>query len=1792
MAPQGWISNDIIYQSQRAVTKEGSNVSNAIVIDDDDGGDQDHAGSLRTAGFKPATIILDLTEGSATPPASNPSVNVTEPQASEPPAEIPQATYTLSWGTHALLAERVPSPTINIVNEELPDTAVNSTILSLDNTTSQSQERNNSTDRSSTQRRSTDRLSPQRRTAERPSPQRQSPLAGRRERNRQTRAGSTRRNLDDDETWEGNINETPFKGDWEAEKYCKNGREVLCPGQNGVQPHRTIYGAATVDGTPKYGCFPEVNEFGCGNSVSGTDYRRMVIATQMRDYAGKLMGTISSMEGEDVLEPSNAAVAATVATTVVDHDVEDGGAGKSLMVRTSEAAVDKLDLVLPTPVDDPVPSPSLVDDSSAASKPTSNSLQDTVEPTSAEEDAPRSGSRTSEPPTELEPEAAIESFSGGTPPVTCAELTQTTELPPISPGHPPPPTLSTNKNSPLPSVSLLEATFANNSINYDDPHINTLNPLDSPLELLLPPTIPEQEATMMKPSRASTPTPIDVSVPETLSSEPKDGGKLLPPTPEHVSPSVAENSVLPPPPVTRSSTNHDVCAACRQAKSILSADHPVKCQICKRAWHRTCNADIRDMGYNVTSWTCRSCVSRKRSTRSRHSGNSSVNGSGSRRGSRQSSISSGRKTDSFHGLGPKRRDSNNVKRVSSNSPSITLATPATAVQVVNNEILTTEVARPEKVRHMGEEVEKGQEECWLLPESPAWQESSGGALSLLDKWDPVPVPIAPILTPSRRKRRRKRSHPSASPSIEVEVEKRPVQPRKRCFVRPAPGPSCGARRGHVSPTAEPEPLPPAEGRDETLVFGLEEPSTKRLRREGPSIMVDEQPADEESIVNGEFMTAQEPMVIEDLIVEEMLVGEGIMTADEPMIIEEPLSIEEPVAIEESQEEMLSPRRSGYAIAGVMLVEPGALGDADTDNEESGIADLADGSKSPVPDDQTPSSANSKLGKFRPLPKLSLMRLSNRINNSGTTLEPPRSQEPETPTTSEGPAAGLDTYFPAASGVVQNPLSPALTNEGAPLPMDMPCDISSLEKPRALIQLPRIFDTEGKSVEFGEDYRATKTRCSQLESEVKKLEAQLGEPTEIQERYRAQSETLDSYKLRCSTLEGEVASSLAQADRILQRLEDQQAGEAEKLRTVNERCERYRVSADEAKEECEELKRRIETLEKQIESRDGSAESASELQGQLAHLQLLYDGALRELGKPGPRVVELMQYRSRCETLQKKFNKASEDYKQLVRETEGQAGKLEAAETEKESLSRSLEETTTYLNEARKECQDANQELCRVTERYEMLERGMASLGGRPILPYPIPKQPYGRMGTRGDIQHSDVLRQNERLREEKAKLEESRRTLEAQCSASEQKIGALSEEVRAVREDNQKLGRLRRKTEAQIPPLRAQLRDACRVRDQKIKELEENSKKDVEIKRLQDLNREAKYAMECKVAEFKSLEATFVSRKVLNEELQAEIRSLEEKAQTAKKDFDDQLKALNSTHSQEVRELKLENERLIEQSRREEEAKARAKGSEEQLELQKGVEASLLERLAEKTLREETSKSEVKDLEDELKRRKDIEDILRERLEASELRYRELEKKIGGGSNASTLEAGDEAAGKGCWEVEDSICGESKASSPSPSAKFEFDFPFTVTHPMLPEPGFEVDAVGELPKGHRVRTTQSRKERYESWYHRNPKALHLHRSCKRDLPVINGKVRVFEADGTDCNSEEDKCDLKGRLRKRGNMAFDEFIGVHQNDVVPVSVQGCSKVTFRKVEKNLRTGGLSRHAVIYRTGRNVPGELRA
>ncbi|KAK6495809.1 hypothetical protein TWF481_002855 [Arthrobotrys musiformis] len=215
----------------------------------------------------------------------------------------------------------------------------------------------------------------------------------------------------------------------------------------------------------------------------------------------------------------------------------------------------------------------------------------------------------------------------------------------------------------------------------------------------------------------------------------------------------------------------------------------------------------------------------------------------------------------------------------------------------------------------------------------------------------------------------------------------------------------------------------------------------------------------------------------------------------------------------------------------------------------------------------------------------------------------------------------------------------------------------------------------------------------------------------------------------------------------------------------------------------------------------------------------------------------------------------------------------------------------------------------------------------------------------------------------------------------------------------------------------------------------------------------------------------------------------------------------------------------------------------------------------------EEEKSKTKDLKDELERHKELESSLRRHPGAAKGRHQEIEGSV---------------TSKGRHSV--------SPEPPFAPEMLNFEFEFRISNPMLPTSSVEFDAVGDLPEGYRVRTTQSRKEHYVPWYNRNL-TVHLHRSCARNLPSIKGKVEVFEADGSQCSSAKHKIDLRGRTIKRGDMTFNEFIGLNPDQFRPVSIQGCSKVAFKKFEKSRRTRGLRRHAVFYKTGRNVPGELR-
>ncbi|EPS42992.1 hypothetical protein H072_3020 [Dactylellina haptotyla CBS 200.50] len=156
--------------------------------------------------------------------------------------------------------------------------------------------------------------------------------------------------------------------------------------------------------------------------------------------------------------------------------------------------------------------------------------------------------------------------------------------------------------------------------------------------------------------------------------------------------------------------------------------------------------------------------------------------------------------------------------------------------------------------------------------------------------------------------------------------------------------------------------------------------------------------------------------------------------------------------------------------------------------------------------------------------------------------------------------------------------------------------------------------------------------------------------------------------------------------------------------------------------------------------------------------------------------------------------------------------------------------------------------------------------------------------------------------------------------------------------------------------------------------------------------------------------------------------------------------------------------------------------------------------------------------------------------------------------------------------------------------EFDFKAVFNITEPSLPEPGL-INAIGDSRSRHKPRTSHSRNTTtMETW-----KRLQGRKNSKseRERTKITGEVQVTYPDGSYCGPEDDGFEFEfSQPRRRGRMTFEEFTGLELDNFVPVIVGVGKKLAFKKAEKSRRTGGLSRHAVIYKVGRNVPGELRA
>ncbi|KAK6535218.1 hypothetical protein TWF694_001686 [Orbilia ellipsospora] len=157
---------------------------------------------------------------------------------------------------------------------------------------------------------------------------------------------------------------------------------------------------------------------------------------------------------------------------------------------------------------------------------------------------------------------------------------------------------------------------------------------------------------------------------------------------------------------------------------------------------------------------------------------------------------------------------------------------------------------------------------------------------------------------------------------------------------------------------------------------------------------------------------------------------------------------------------------------------------------------------------------------------------------------------------------------------------------------------------------------------------------------------------------------------------------------------------------------------------------------------------------------------------------------------------------------------------------------------------------------------------------------------------------------------------------------------------------------------------------------------------------------------------------------------------------------------------------------------------------------------------------------------------------------------------------------------------------------FDFDSEFNVVDPFMPNPmptdPVSINLYENENRTRSIRTSNDRgfkKPRWRRW-------LEKAQEINFRATSITGAVIVTNSDGSLCTEEDDGDELGGiKTRKRGRMSFEEFTGVELTKFVPITVGVSEKLAFKKFEKNLRTGGLSRSAVIYRVGRNVPGELR-
>src|SRR5690606_22324354 len=104
--------------------------------------------------------------------------------------------------------------------------------------------------------------------------------------------------------------------------------------------------------------------------------------------------------------------------------------------------------------------------------------------------------------------------------------------------------------------------------------------------------------------------------------------------------------------------------------------------------------------------------------------------------------------------------------------------------------------------------------------------------------------------------------------------------------------------------------------------------------------------------------------------------------------------EEPTILDKPHQEVEEQVVEDHTVAAAATVEAGEAENGVIEQDDE-LTEPVDGSKA-APAPARNASTSPKIGKFKPLPTQSLMRLSDIIFNSGTTLEPPRSEEPETP----------------------------------------------------------------------------------------------------------------------------------------------------------------------------------------------------------------------------------------------------------------------------------------------------------------------------------------------------------------------------------------------------------------------------------------------------------------------------------------------------------------------------------------------------------------------------------------------------------------------------------------------------------------------------------------------------------------------------------------------------------------------------------------------------------------------------